>query len=380
MLKAIIFDIDGVLLDSFEANLKFYQDLMIKAGYRPPTREEFPAIFHFSMMDAIKSLTKSDSEEEIKRIWELGRSREVGYGLDLLTTPEGIEEVLEQLNKDYKLGIVTSRVRESVYEFPKLAKLEKYFKVAVSYQDTTKHKPDPEPLLLAAHKLGVKPEECVYIGDVENDITAARSAGMKVVIYSQNQFNKADASTPLFTELPQMISYLAQKDIDDVIWVDEDDNELGVIPREKAHREGLLHRIAVIYLTRKDGQILIQERISGRLDHSSAGHVDPGESYLQAAQRELEEELGIKDDLVKLGKTVSDEIDPESDGKRIRHIFEIFECQAEPGHLAEGEVKGVFWADPKTIYEEMKGDIGNNKYCGGFKVSLKFFLEQKEQM
>lgn len=209
MIKAIIFDIDGVLLDSFEANLKFFQDLMIKTGHRPPTREEFPAIFHLSMMDAIKTLTKSTSEEEIKKIWEVGRGREVGYGIDLLKTPEGAEDVLKKLNKKYLLGIVTSRIKESVYESPKLAKFEKYFKVAVSYQDTTNHKPHPEPLLLAAKKLEVKPEECIYIGDVENDIKAARAAEMKVIIYSKSNFPQANACTISFIKLPGLISDLA---------------------------------------------------------------------------------------------------------------------------------------------------------------------------
>lgn len=358
--------------------MKFFQDLMIKTGYRPPTREEFPEIFHLSMMDAIKALTKSGSEEEIKKIWEIGRGREVRYDVELLKTPEGAVEVIEKLSKNYQLGIVTSRIKESVYESPKLAKLEKFFKVAVSYQDTTNHKPHPGPLLFAAQKLGVKPEECIYIGDVENDIKAARAAGMKVIIYSQNNFPQADACTTSFIELPELIFSFAQTSADDVVWVDEDDNELGVITIEKAHREGLIHRIAVIYLTRKSGKILIQERMSGRLDHSSAGHVDVGEDYLQAARRELKEELGTECELVELGKTISDEIEPEADKNRIRHIFKVFECETEPGNLARDEVKSVFWANPKTIYEEMKSDLGNKKFCGGFKASLKFFLEKKK--
>lgn len=378
MIKAIIFDIDGVLLDSFEANLKFFQDLMNNTGYRPPTREEFPAIFHLSMMDAIKTLTKSNSEEEIKRIWEMGRSREVGYDLGLLAMPEGAEKVVEVLSKNYQLGIVTSRIKESVYESPKLAKLKKYFKVTVSYEDTTNHKPHPEPLLLAAQKLGVESEECIYIGDVENDIKAARTAGMKVIIYSKNNFPQADICTTSFIELPELIASFSQANTDDVVWVDENDNELGVITREKAHHEGLIHRISVIYLTRKNREILIQERMSGRLDHSSAGHVDVGEDYLQAAKRELKEELGIECELNELGKTISDEVEPEADRNRIRHIFKVFECEAEPDSLAENEVRSVFWANPKTIYKEMKSDEDNKKFCGGFKTSLKFFLEKKK--
>lgn len=208
MIKAVIFDIDGVLLDSFAANFKFYSDLMTFSGYKPPTREKFKPFFHFAMMDAIKALTKSTSDKENKEIWEIGRSRKVEYHTELLKMPEKTEETIENLSKKYSLGIVTSRVREAVYEAPSLAKLCKYFKVAISYQDTTNHKPHPEPLLLAAKKLRVKPEECIYIGDVENDIKAGKAAGMKVIIYSKKQFDTADACTTSFAKLPEIIKSL----------------------------------------------------------------------------------------------------------------------------------------------------------------------------
>lgn len=209
MIKAVIFDIDGVLLDSFEANLKFFQDLMERFGHRAPTREEFPEIFHLTLWDTIKFVTKLVSKEEIRKIWEAGRSREVAYHIELLVMPEAAESVITILSKNYRLGIVTSRVSEAIYEAPQLARLKKYFSATVSYQDTVNHKPHPEPLLLAAQKLGVKPEESVYIGDVRNDITAAKAAGMKVIIYSKNQFDDADACTPSFRALPGLVMSLA---------------------------------------------------------------------------------------------------------------------------------------------------------------------------
>jgi len=326
MIKAVIFDIDGVLLDSFEANLKFFQDLMNKTGYRSPTREEFPAIFHLSMMDAIKTLTKSNSEEEIKRIWEMGRSREVGYDLGLLAMPKGAGKVIETLSKNYQLGIVTSRIKESVYESPKLTKLKKYFKVAVSYEDTTNHKPHPEPLLLAAQKLGVRSEECIYIGDVENDIKAACAAGMKVIIYSKNNFPQANICTTSFIELPELIASLSQTNTNNVVWVNENDNELGVITRKKAHREGLIQfepksektlpdfkprdgqvdytniRYAPVIncVVRYNGTILIVQRnpkmrLYPNFWNGISGFLDDGRSIEQKVKDELHEELGIKE-------------------------------------------------------------------------------------
>lgn len=209
MIKAIIFDIDGVLLDSFEANLKFFSDLMTNFGYNPPNKEQFVELFHRPMKHVIEIFTKAD-EKKVEKIWQAGKDKEIPYAHELLRTPEYLEITISALNKKYTLGIVTGRVRESVYSIVQLANLKQYFKVVVAFQDTENHKPHPEPLLLAARKLGVKPEECVYIGDVENDIKAARAAGMKIIIYSKNRFNQADACTSSFIKLPKLISSLVE--------------------------------------------------------------------------------------------------------------------------------------------------------------------------
>lgn len=208
MIKAVLFDVDGVLLDSFEANLKFYQNLMEWAGYPPPTREEFPPLFHLAMWDAIKVLTKSKNENEIKKIWEAGRSEKIEYPLELLTMPSYAAQTIQLLSTRYALAIVTSRVQESVYELPALAVLKQCFLVTVSYQDTLNHKPDPEPLLFAAQKLGVEPAESCYIGDVQSDMKAAKAAGMKGILYAQQTVPEADACTFSFANLPELIRSL----------------------------------------------------------------------------------------------------------------------------------------------------------------------------
>lgn len=157
-----------------------------------------------------------------------------------------------------------------------------------------------------------------------------------------------------------------------VIWVDEKDNILGEISREKAHREGLLHRISVIYLINNKGEILINERAKDEhLDHSSAGHVDVGESYLEAAKRELEEELGVKNiELQEIGTAIAHD---EYKASTSNHIFKIYICNAAPSKLQTDEVKSVFWADPKKVYRDMQ--VNSQKYAGGFKASLKVFLD-----
>lgn len=183
MIKAILFDVDGVLLDSFEANLAFFHDLFKLTGYEPMTREAYKDMNHLTMDAVIRQWTKSHDEEEIKRIFNLGMNPESGIRHpELMDAPKNSEETISLLSKLYKLGIVTSRIRNGIYRVSQLANLKHYFQITISYEDTAKHKPSPEPLFLAAKRLQLNPQEIVYIGDTQSDLAAGRGAGMRVII------------------------------------------------------------------------------------------------------------------------------------------------------------------------------------------------------
>ncbi len=208
MIKAVLFDVDGVLLDSFEANLKFNQDLMRHTGHTPPTREKFPEYFHLTLWDIIKGMTGLRSDEEIQKIYDVAKGHDVRYAVELITMPPRAGEIIEALSRDYKLGIVTSRIRDHVFASPDLEKLKDYFSTTVAFEETEHHKPHPEPLLLAAKKLGVAHVECVYVGDAHTDIEAGKSAGMKVICYNTKQYEGANAYTDSFEKIPELIKTL----------------------------------------------------------------------------------------------------------------------------------------------------------------------------
>jgi len=205
MLKAVLFDIDGVLLDSFESNFLFFEALFRKTGFAPPTREEYKQMFHTPMWDTIKSVTKLDDDKKIEEIWNLARGGKFDTQPPKLSG--GVASTVKALNQKYSLAIVTSRVKEYMFEGP-LETLKPCFKIAIGYEDTENHKPHPEPLLLAASQLSVPPGECVYIGDVENDLLAARAAGMKCILYTPNKINGADALTSDFEAIPDLVKTL----------------------------------------------------------------------------------------------------------------------------------------------------------------------------
>lgn len=96
--------------------------------------------------------------------------------------------------------------------------------------------------------------------------------------------------------------------------VDSDDNVIGTEFRGEVHKKRLMHRAAHVFLFNKRGKIYIQLRSAnkdnhpGKLDSSAAGHVDPGESYHQAAARELAEEIGIRADVAEVLRLPASEI------------------------------------------------------------------------
>jgi len=164
--------------------------------------------------------------------------------------------------------------------------------------------------------------------------------------------------------------------MDYVMWIDENENDIGEVERVRAHREGLLHRVSAVFLFNERGEILIQERVDGRLDHSSAGHVDPDESYHDAAIRELNEELGIKG--VSLNEVGMCDSEERYKGEHRRHRIMIYKAQTNPVVLNTDEVKSVFWENPQTILQKMKGDNECKIYAKGFNDTLVFYTNKNQ--
>jgi len=110
--------------------------------------------------------------------------------------------------------------------------------------------------------------------------------------------------------------------------VAKDDSVLGSIERSKAHLDQILHRSGMIFLVRSDGKVLLQRRspsnatFPGCWDSSSSFHVTFGESYEQAARRELKEETGVLASLTYLGKFAY-HVPPENE------IVAVFSCRSD---------------------------------------------------
>ncbi|HUD10431.1 MAG TPA: HAD family hydrolase [Candidatus Saccharimonadales bacterium] len=208
MIKAIIFDVDGVLVDSQNSNVAFFQKLLSKFGYTDVTREHVLECFHLPMLQTIEKLTGLKDPSEIQRIFDLGSSDMSLRDSSLLDFPEKLEESLEHLHKKYKLAIVTGRIRNGVDSIFSERAIGHLFSEVVAYEDYSNPKPHPEPLLVAAQKLGIKPREAVYVGDSPSDIASAKAANMKSIYLSPEAHIDATGNVVEFKNLLEAIEQL----------------------------------------------------------------------------------------------------------------------------------------------------------------------------
>jgi len=143
--------------------------------------------------------------------------------------------------------------------------------------------------------------------------------------------------------------------------VDEDNQPIGQATKQVVWRKGLIHRVVRIMAENLRGEVLLQKRTPDKdifpdtWDNSAAGHVDAGESYLTAAQREIAEELGLTD--VSLTEIGNYYVDSTWHGLRFKRFTKVYKMCLEvlPTKLEQGKVSEVRWftiADMKRLVAE----------------------------
>lgn len=194
MVKAIIWDMDGVIIDSETHYLRLEKDFLSRLGIYAednilqnymgtPFANYFPILA--KKYGSSKS-TDEAKEEYIKFIKEL-------YADHVQLTP-GLKEVFKELNKDYKFALATSTVEVLASTALNRFSLVNFFKVRVHGDDIKNGKPDPEIFLKALSDLGFEKDETVVIEDSLNGIKAGKEAGMKVIAFKASHNKDIDFS------------------------------------------------------------------------------------------------------------------------------------------------------------------------------------------
>jgi phosphoglycolate phosphatase-like HAD superfamily hydrolase len=180
--KALCFDVDGTLSDTDDLYtqrvLPFLPRFLFKdADYiarRFVMWVEAPGNALLGFADTI-----GIDDEMVAVINLLSRNRRHSSGKFLLVP--GVDETLKQLHGRYPMAVVSAREERSVMAFLEQFDLVKYFDVIVSGLSTERTKPYPDPILFAAQKMNISPENCMMVGDTTVDIRAGKSAGAQTV-------------------------------------------------------------------------------------------------------------------------------------------------------------------------------------------------------
>jgi pyrophosphatase PpaX len=226
--RAVLFDLDGTLIHSIEHIIACWQHTVRTSLGREMSREEIVPTLGRALLECFEEIAPGRSLEmrEVYRAYQ-----KATHDTDVTLVP-GTHEALERLRAaGFTLGVVTSKGITVATEGLNLFNLTPYFDTLITYEDTDRHKPHPDPLLLASDRLGIEPEyipyqnkqdgrglrlpfsQVIYIGDAVFDIQAGKAAGMRTgaVTWGAGRREELEAEEPdyIFDRMEAIPSTLA---------------------------------------------------------------------------------------------------------------------------------------------------------------------------
>ena len=172
--SAILFDMDGVLVDSLDSWWKALNSALQRFKHQEITREEF-----------MKTYWGHDLKANLQRLHlnpEVAQFCNITYGnhIDYIKIYPDTRSTLQQLSS-YKKAVITNTPTDCAKQILQKFHIEQYFQELVTSDDVKKAKPDPEIVFTACERLGIDPTTVVLVGDTESDVNAGRAAGCRVV-------------------------------------------------------------------------------------------------------------------------------------------------------------------------------------------------------
>lgn len=180
MIQGIIFDVDGVLLDTVPAHFKALKQLFQHYGI-PFTFDDY--LTKVNGLPRAKGIANVLAGHHDKDLAKLAEQKQVYFLEYIMHTPpkplSGVIPLLRHLDKKFTLAAASSS--KNAPDLLRVSGLAKFFKVIISGNDFIKPKPDPEIFLLAAKRMDIYPQDCVVVEDAIHGIQAAKIARMKTI-------------------------------------------------------------------------------------------------------------------------------------------------------------------------------------------------------
>jgi beta-phosphoglucomutase len=180
MIRGFFFDLDGTLVDTYQADYLAYHDAIKEVLDLEIAAEDFIKTHGQELRQKLKLLAPGTSDEDIRKIADSKKGYYQKY-LHLTVPNNELIQFLANFAEHHAMVIVTTAKRKNALSVIKKHDLEKYFSHMVFGDEISNPKPHPEAYLLALEKSGLKPEQVLAFEDSESGIAAAEAAGIAVV-------------------------------------------------------------------------------------------------------------------------------------------------------------------------------------------------------
>jgi len=181
-LEAVIFDMDGVIVDSEPLHKQSFLEVWEAMGYRDNHGIHFPDFYGRSDRVVWEAfIEKHHPEQTIEELIGLREERLIRMLRDRKPLFDGVVPLIQHLTTRYPLGLASGSIHRVIDEVLAMQNLRSFFNDVTSSEDVSEPKPSPEIFLLSANRLRISAENCCVIEDTVNGIKAAKAAGMNVI-------------------------------------------------------------------------------------------------------------------------------------------------------------------------------------------------------
>ncbi len=178
--QAVLFDLDGTLVDGRDAIVDAFAHALDATGLRPVPRAHVEALVGHPLDAMFLALAPQASRYDVPKLTEIYMARFAERAPTLLRLASGATEALASL-RGTPIGIVTTKRRAAAELALRVVGVRDAFSAVVGLEDASHAKPHPAPVVEGARRLGVPAARCVVVGDTPLDVTAAKRAGAAAV-------------------------------------------------------------------------------------------------------------------------------------------------------------------------------------------------------
>ena len=203
--KLLVFDCDGVLFDSREANWAYYNHIAQAMGRPPLTEEEFRFVHMHPAESSVRYLFR-DYPDLVDQALAYQKQLNYEQFLPLMKPEPGLKELITTIRPPLKTAISTNRTT-TMGRLLEIFGLEPLFDLVMTALKSPKPKPHPEALTVILEHFNLKPQEVLYIGDSEVDWELTRQVGVPLIAY-KNKGLPADYHVSNFDEVYELLRQL----------------------------------------------------------------------------------------------------------------------------------------------------------------------------